>query len=1046
MSFSGIADLSGTIKLEGEKISAEFLPTVPQVGQGTVTWNIPTPVAGCATQSSVNSAYCGILVVASRTFLGAQNIPQNGKKYTADPTLDPELHVGDVIGDENGEALVIGAFYEGDKKANGLDMTTSMVVNDYDPDENYYIGVYAVSCTLEYHSDGIRAYSDGYGDAKVADSPSISPVILNDGEGVQLTDGTDLEAGRMYGFEFDLNTSFPSNSTEDNRITVQFDGADAQTYGEMIDTINDLLAEADNPPRSATPPTDGSQYWNPLTKELQTFDGTQYNAVDDVIVGTDDPSITPAGSYWFDNETKQLKQRNTNVLPVTPLWDDITTILSTGDPIAPSCDQIWFDGINAHKWSGTTWCDVQTFNQGTDPSLMKVGVCGQFWYNESTSTLNKYNVTAQEWEEKFAITWHEAPDSLSAGTLWFSTTEEVLRSRIQFGTVTDWNLEVNFVIGEVEPVKSTGLYWYRESTSQFFQYDGSSFVEVDVLEWHEDPTSITSCELWWDENTNILHEFDAINLVWAPIALFTESDDDPLNPEDIDTVSFWLDTDDNILYEWDGSYYVPAEGYLDSPTDPTAILPTDIIAWYNPETDMVQIPSSIPGQSWEEPTPFIVSDFDPANIPVGKAWFDEGTNTLKLWNGIAWISAPYTTKPIKNYEGDLWFDTTVNALKEWDGKKWVLAEPKVTAYLDDKGNLLFKTRETGCKIGLLMLIPGHDYVNRHGAPLQATYGGGPMHSVGYETVYTDNPYEAPQYLNSTLREDEFLFNFLPDARVGGVIPGSDGLEGTPSYMQLGVGTDGTPDERRELAHSIMVQLGYPTVDVELTPEQLDTAITKSIEELRQRSDVAYRRNFFLLDLRPGVQNYQLTNKCIGFNSIVTVMGAHRRSGAFSGGMSSNSVFDQVFAQQLFGSSGAGGMDLTTLYLSQQYLELVEMMFATKLNFHFNETNRTIYFHQDFHKHERILLDTAIERTEQELMKDRWVKTWIERHSMAVARSMLAEVRGKYAALPGAGGGVSLNASDLLSTAAADFQECYNQLDDFVASNAEQFGAFDFVMG
>ena len=169
MSFTGIADLSGTIKLEGEKISAEFLPTVPQVGQGTVTWNIPTPVSGCSSQSSVNSAYCGILVVASRTFLGAQNIPQNGKKYTADPTLDPELHVGDVIGDANGEALVIGAFYEGDKKANGEDMTTSMVVNDYDADENYYIGVYAVSCTLEYHSDGIRAYSDGYGDAKVAD-------------------------------------------------------------------------------------------------------------------------------------------------------------------------------------------------------------------------------------------------------------------------------------------------------------------------------------------------------------------------------------------------------------------------------------------------------------------------------------------------------------------------------------------------------------------------------------------------------------------------------------------------------------------------------------------------------------------------------------------------------------------------------------------------------------------------------------------------------------------------------------------------------------
>lgn len=1041
MSFSGIADLSGTIKIEGEKISVEFLPTVPQVGQGTIQWNIPTPVAGCATQSSVNSAYCGIVVVASRTFLGAQNIPKNGTKYDADPSLDPELHVGDLIGN----ALVIGAFYEGDKKARGEDLTTSMIVNDLDPDVNYYIGVYAVSCTLEYHSDGIRAYSDGYGDAKVADSPSISPVILNDGDGVQLTDATDLEPGREYGFEFDLNTSFPADSSEDNRVTVLFDGIEAPTYADLLDVINGQLADIDNPPRSATPPNAGSQYWNPTTKELQTFNGTNYEAIDDVIVGTDDPSVTPAGSYWFDKETNQLKLRNANVPPATNLWDDVTTIFGTSDPMSPSCDQYWFDGVQARKWSGTTWCDVQTFIQDTDPSMPKIGVCGQFWYNEDTSSLNKYNPTTDEWEEKLAIFWPDAPDSITSGSLWYSTTEEVLRSRIQFGSVTDWNLEINFVIGEVEPITAQGLYWYRESTSQFFQYDGSAFVEVDVLEWHEDPTAVTSCELWWNELDGVLYEFDSVNLLWAPVNIFTESSDDPLSPDEIESESFWLDTENNILYDWDGAVYNPATNYIDHPTDPTAITPTDVVAWYNPLTDTVQVPSSVAGQAWEPALPLISSDYDPENIPLGKAWFDEGTNTLKLWNGVAWADVPYTIKPIRNKKGDIWFDVTDNQLKEWDGKNWVPADAKVKAYLDNRGNLLFETRDTGCSVSLLMLIPGHDYKRSDGSPKQVTYGGGPMHSFGYEAVYTDNPYQAPIYINSNLDEDQFLFNTLP-SRVGGVIPGADGLEGQPSYAQLGVGTDGTPDERRELAHTMMIQLGYPTVDVELTPEQLDYAITRAIEELRQRSDVAYRRSFFLLDLRAGVQNYQLTNKCNGFNSIVTVMGAHRRSGAFSGGYSSNSVFDQVFAQQLFGAGGAGGFDLTTLYLSQQHLELIEMMFATKLNFHFNETNRTLYFHQDFHRPERILLDTAVERTEQELFKDRWVKTWIQRHAMASARLMLAEVRGKYAALPGAGGGVSLNASDLLSTSAADFQECYQQLEDFVASNAEQFGAFDFVMG
>jgi len=1039
--FSGASDLSGTIKIEGAKILLEFLPTVPQVNQGTIKWNIPSPADGCASQSSLLSAYCGIIIVASRTPLNATNIPTNGVRYTSDPSLDPDLHAGDVIGD----ALVIGAFYEGDKKANGEDMTTELVVNDLDSETTYYIGSYAVSCTLEYHQDGIRAYSDSYGDVKAPNTPSVSAVVMNDGEGVQLTDGTNLEAGRQYGFEFDLNTDFPNDSNEDNRITVSFDGADAPTYDDLINVVNAQLAEIDNPPRSAEPPNSGSQLWNPTTKELQTFDGTQYNSVDDVIVDTDDPSITPTGSYWFDEENQQLKQRNSNVLPVTPLWDDITTIVYDSDPSNPECNVIWFSGTTAYEWSGTAWCELQTFVQDTDPSLTKIGKCGQFWYKESTSTLNKYNVETSEWEEKLAIFWSDAPDALTSGTFWFSSTEQVLRKRIQFGNVSDWNIELNFVIGEVEPVKTPDLIWYRESTDEFFQLVGNDFVSIDVLVWHEDPSSVTSCELWWDADSDDLFEWDVVNLSWKVVAELIESETDPLNPEEIEEKSYWHDLSTNEIKEWNGSFYEVSDNYIDFPTDPTAISTGDDAAWVNSSTGEIQIPSTVAGQVWEQATPVIISEFDPEDIPVGKAWFDETNNSLKLWNGISWITVPYTTQPVKNKVDELWFDTNTNELKKWDGKAWVPATPKVTASLDARGNLRFTTRETGSCVSLLMLIPGYTFQDERQQPSPVTYGGGPAHNSGYKNVYTDNPFETPLFIDSNLREDQFLFNSLP-GEVQAVVNGTDTVESVPSYAQLGVGTDGTPDERRELAHAIKIQLGFPTVDVELTDEQLDRCMNRAFDSLRKRSDIAYRRNFFLLDLRPGVQNYTLTNKKIGFNRIVNIMGAFRRSGAFSGGYSTNSVFDQLFAQQLYGSTTAGGFDMTSLHLSQQYLELIELMFATKLNFHFNESNRTLYFHQDFHKHERVLLDTTTERTEQEMFKDRWVKSWIERYSLAHARLILAEVRGKYQSLPGAGGGTSLNASDLLSTSAADFQECYQQLEDYVASNSEDFGAFDFVIG
>ena len=100
------------------------------------------------------------------------------------------------------------------------------------------------------------------------------------------------------------------------------------------------------------------------------------------------------------------------------------------------------------------------------------------------------------------------------------------------------------------------------------------------------------------------------------------------------------------------------------------------------------------------------------------------------------------------------------------------------------------------------------------------------------------------------------------------------------YEVEGVGNDGTADERRELADSIRAQLGYPVIDVELTPYQLDEAIQGALESLRKRSEIAYKRGWFFLDIKPGAQSYRMTNKKAGFNKIVSVNTAHRFTSAF----------------------------------------------------------------------------------------------------------------------------------------------------------------------
>ncbi len=101
----------------------------------------------------------------------------------------------------------------------------------------------------------------------------------------------------------------------------------------------------------------------------------------------------------------------------------------------------------------------------------------------------------------------------------------------------------------------------------------------------------------------------------------------------------------------------------------------------------------------------------------------------------------------------------------------------------------------------------------------------------------------------------------------------------------------------------------------------------------------------------------------------------------------------------------------------------------------------------FSRPERVLMDAVTERTEQELLKDRWTKTWIEKFAAAEARLILAEIRGKYASLPGAGGGAALNASELIARHDQDKEELYKQLDDFVADNIEDLGMHStFIIG
>lgn len=1030
--FDPIGDSANSLRTEGQEIKLTFKQGVPATSQGTIEWNIPAPAHGCA--SGETGAYAGIIFLLSTEPLDASNIPQDGTVYVADPTADFDLSTADMIGN----AIVVGAVYECEQKGRGETLTTSLVISNLQQGVSYYLGGYAVDCQYRYHSDGIRSYSDSYGEKDGTSIPSTQTISLgNASSGVLPTDGTGLVPGVNYDFDLIVDNSFPSGY-DYKTIPITIDGINAGTYQDLLDTIKAQIKLSDNPPQSPVPPHTNDFYWNATEEELYQYDGTSYSLID-VIKELTDPANVVVGTYWYNPTSKVLQ--NYDSLTGSPIpaatWNVVNFLETESDPTNPACDLYWYDSTLARKWDGSTWCNQVTLISSTDPSDYPTLDCGTYWYDSTNTTLFGWDNT---WVEKSAIYWPEAPTALSNGTYWFNDTSSEMFRRI----ASAWtDITITTKIQETEPtVLLDGLVWYKPSTEELKVYStGSPFgwILTDVLVWADDPTDITSCDLWWNQTTDVLSVWDVVNSEWDAVVSFTISVLDPALPVAIVTDTVWYEPTSGVLTRWDGSDWVSTT-HVEKATDPTQ--PSVGEGWYKSSTNTWNIWDT-PVAGWNIIDP-IDATIDPTSIPNGTYWFDTTNTALNVRNGISWLSVTFSTVPFVPARKSLWFDTSTSVLNEWNGTMWTEATPTVEVYFNTAGGITFRTVKRGSDTAILVPVPpgslsATDTIVNGFADF-SEFDIDPVSGYTFERgssgrLYTARNIPANSFLWSNLK-------YVGKIQFPGA--GNDGKSGLPSYAELGVGDDGTPDERRELMDSIRAQLGYPVVDVELTNYQLDTAIQGALESFRKRSSAATRRGFYFLNIEPGKQQYILTNKALGYNKIVTVMAAHRFTSAFLSSAHGSGVYGQVVLQHLY---NMGTFDLTSFHLVAQYVEQLEHLFSTKLTFTFHETDRVLSLFNSFTRPEKILIDCMIERTEQDLLKDRYIKTWIERYALSEAMMTLAHIRGKFASLPGAGGGIALNAGELISIAQSYREELLNQIDEFIVDLPEEVGMYStFILG
>ena len=241
----------------------------------------------------------------------------------------------------------------------------------------------------------------------------------------------------------------------------------------------------------------------------------------------------------------------------------------------------------------------------------------------------------------------------------------------------------------------------------------------------------------------------------------------------------------------------------------------------------------------------------------------------------------------------------------------------------------------------------------------------------------------------------------------------------------------------ELTKEIELRLGGQMVDVELDPEHYELSIKKSFEKYRQRSENAVEEGFIPLELIVDTPEYTIDS------SVVEVMDVYRRSSGTLNSASGGDIepFETAYLNNYLLYSGkAGGMQVYDALAQNR--EHLGKMFGENFTFTWNTVTKKLLLHRKVKAKDTVYLHVYKNRTDEELLQDPYSSPWLKDYSLAYAKLMLAEARGKFNTIAGPQGGTSLNADALRN----DAQMAMDKLEDDLKYYAEGQQGLGVIIG
>lgn len=242
----------------------------------------------------------------------------------------------------------------------------------------------------------------------------------------------------------------------------------------------------------------------------------------------------------------------------------------------------------------------------------------------------------------------------------------------------------------------------------------------------------------------------------------------------------------------------------------------------------------------------------------------------------------------------------------------------------------------------------------------------------------------------------------------------------PAKLNTNIAVDGVQfnDFYQTINDYILAQLGYPTIEVEITPFQIKICIDEAISKLEYHAP-SWSTQFAVFQASAGINVYQLPPEIINNLTYVSykkdIFGLNYNPGSIAYDMTLAFFNTNKFFQ---------GGSLGDFYLTQQYLEIMRRVLSMEGTWSvINNRELQLYPTPSETPTEVVLEYRAIDSN----TIHHAYRNWIQRYALACAKGILGKVRGKYRVVPGPGGGAQLDGGILTEESSREKKELMEEL-------------------